>query len=719
MKLKDGSLNLKSVFLGNNAHFETLLSIFDHSGKSILKKLAIDRIVESNRNFLKKRQEYNDYYREGVVKILDPTGYENIVGKQKDTHSRTSAARKIYERVLNSKVLKKPLFKIEIAGSEQVFSGLTAMRAYAYWLNPDSRQNLMNGNKIQEFHMEKIKEYLGEDLVKVVEFVTSDLFRKMGLDSNTITRKMFGADMYLYDHYFPKKTLNIQGDRDIVGEETLSNRITATAVGFTKARVDTNSELDLTTMPENAFIGDISRHAEEVAKFVAYAESGRDVNTVLNSPRLKQALKVAGLSEVATKLAKISLRIDRNKPIKTPLLTRLANKYQAVALGAKLVQIPKQTTSFVLSYPEYRSWLEKMDKNQTLGWLKYNATAASYFINPKAFAKKLLFLYENSPVFRDRFDANIDLDMINSFSRRSPLGKRTMDRKISEALKLPTKIGDAYGVILGYMQVYDAALEATGSHEQAIRAFEKYDSSQQARNPLYMTIPQADGSTVGRLFTMFKSQVMLQLNNSLQAMDSMRKDYKKGGLKNIKKADAFKLYANWMLAQVMFKAVATLPMAFRRDEEDDYIIGLAQSALMGPLEGIYIVGAFFKHLGDAAVAKAKGETFDWKQLDMGVAVEDILIDFMLAGEKAIDEGEMQDLMIHSAQFFGIPAENMNTVYKGALDAGDGDWQKGFMKMMGWTEYQVEGKKKKGSAGRMKLGNRSGLGTKEKLGKREL
>jgi len=264
--------------------------------------------------------------------------------------------------------------------------------------------------------------------------------------------------------------------------------------------------------------------------------------------------------------------------------------------------------------------------------------------------------------------------------------------------------GDQLGIMLGYYGIYkegvregnakyaDVLKNGTAKEKRearkkieydAIQKFETYESTQQPRDPLYMNAVQMQSGML-RLTTMFKSSQMLYFNKTAESFISIKRDV--FNKRKPKAKDVRKFLINGWISNILFQSVAALPYAILGDW-DDYRKKMNRALTAGPINGMFIVGDvaqwFFGN-------KLAGDSFD---LSLTRKIGEVITDPINAIDKGFKEKDFTELAkglaIFAAYTKGIPAPTLFNIMEGIYEAGEGDMTEGVLRMMGWTDWQIE------------------------------
>jgi len=181
----------------------------------------------------------------------------------------------------------------------------------------------------------------------------------------------------------------------------------------------------------------------------------------------------------------------------------------------------------------------------------------------------------------------------------------------------PTILGDIAGV-LPAMATYYRNIENGMPQDQALRIFADYNATQQSRRTADKTNIQLSQNEFTRVYTMFGSVTLLQLNKVMMSMTNLMKaaqlvaDGKSSKIsRNQVIKDVRSVTLNLGLANVLFYAMANIARLFGDDEDKEEVLDILEESLMG-MNLIYQIPL----LGDGAqqaMAKIKDKPYRFRE----------------------------------------------------------------------------------------------------------
>jgi hypothetical protein len=162
---------------------------------------------------------------------------------------------------------------------------------YIYMVNKmlDGKMKLRRMG-ISEEDVTDIENALDPRLIQLADWLQDEFLVKTRNEYNETHKRMFGASMSAIEHYFPLKIL---GDARIVNEELdkkddIEGGASTTVTGAIIKRTPNATALDITNADALHVILD---HIAEMEHWNAYAEWGRDLNTLLSYKKFRNRVK--------------------------------------------------------------------------------------------------------------------------------------------------------------------------------------------------------------------------------------------------------------------------------------------------------------------------------------------------------------------------------------------------------------------------------------------
>ena len=573
-------------FRNNLAHLGTLTNILDKSGDFFTKNIyaALNIMHEDwNKGYYQQGEKLNDLAKS----IPGIESYKDLISK---------FAKGTIDIKLNSSEKS-----VKIDSDE-------AMRLYALSKNEDQLRK-MNNMGINENVINQIKAFIGVDAMTfadlTVEYLSDDYYDSV----NQVFRNVHERNLAKEKNYFPTQSeVKSTAIPDITGDVDFSQVLSVeSGLSALKGRVDMEGDILFKGI---RFTDVLQNHLESMERFKAYAYGTQKITTILKSKDTVTLLRETGLANVI----KFSI-IDEINPSATikddpNFIDKLLRRYTSYALGFKLMQIPKQATSFITAFEEYRfrppgeKRIPVIDSAVDL--LMFTVDAAVVIATLPSQYKKFR---EVSSTFAKRMDEGLqgDIHGLESGAKGfKPLSKRNtrlgrMQKGFKKASAVPTVYGDALGV-MGYMINYNRDIKNGIKKADALEKLNNYNATQQSRRNTEKNKLQRNTSTSSRVFTMFGSTLFLQMNKVSQAVTNMSRDiFIENKMPSAK--DTRGLILNLGVANVFFAFVANIfKYLMGGDDDEKEVLKNMRDSMIGlnQLYKVPIIGASVKLAVDLA-----------------------------------------------------------------------------------------------------------------------
>ena len=270
-----------------------------------------------------------------------------------------------------------------------------------------------------------------------------------------------------------------------------------------------------------------------------------------------------------------------------------------------------------------------------------------------------------------------------------------------------TKLGDRGAIMLGGLpnySYYKAQALKQGKTEQeaidiAIKKFERDTKRTQQSGDLQDKDYLQTGDPITRAMNMFLTtpkqylrKEIISIRNLYRAMSGQA--YKGTIAQNVR---TFMMYHIFMPTLFQYVAMG-LPGILRgwRDDDDE---DLLRAGIIGNLNALFIIGEVVQTAADAFTDKpwagSQAKTVGIIQIANGIAK-----DFMKAGKYKDEEKKAKayrDAYLELATLTGLPMPTIAKFFDNYSKMGDeSDLGKMIMRLLNYSNYQIEGPKKKGS-----------------------
>ena len=605
-------------------------------------------------------------------------------------------------------MLAKPMIQVQNKkGQDESLTRDQALRIYALWQNPVQKNKLENGGTENDgtFYNQKtidqIIKQLDPELIqfadKIMAYLSTDYYDSI----NEVYMQTNNANLPRIENYFPTRTVSDAFKVEQLKKGEDFGQIFQAIAPALHERTDTKGAVAIfegsgSNVTPIGFTSTLSTHFAEMERFKAYAEGVKtmrdiirmkSVNSLLEATGMKSMIKFRIMAEVNPSF----LNANKGKQ----MFSRTFSNFTSWVLGFKLWQVPKQAASFVTSFRDYNSGLVKKDIDP-LGITRSAADLLMYSIDllstvanlstdllsdkqRQSLSKALNMnipegpihqAYRVSATFRDRVKSAYSGD-VWGLESGSVIKKKTGGVQPRSMIKLKevyvktkiagnsfTMLGDVLGV-MGYMINYRANIRNGMSEAEALRQFNKYESTQQTRGTVEKNKLQLTGADYTRLFTMFASTIFLQQNQIAQSSTNIVKALSIG--KVPRKEDIRGFYLNLGLANVSFIFMQQIfKYAFGDDEEKEQVLTKMWEVMFGlnSIAELPIMGPALMEVYDYFLAENK-KPF-WKRRSMATnPVNEIILNALKNYEK---EGSFYSIRELAEQLIGINTDPMVGFY---------------------------------------------------------
>lgn len=295
--------------------------------------------------------------------------------------------------------------QLTVKGKQRIYSPNELLRIYALSLNEVQRNKLIKQG-FNESVLAEIKKELGPELIefanKVVDYLSTDYFEGV----NDVFSQVNDVNLGYVENYFPTKTRSDAAtDADLIANGDFSAVFTTENSPALRERTDVSGEVEVDK--GDTFTSVLNNHIEQMERFKAYAQGVKDMNAIFNTPSIKALMETTQTKD----LIRQAILFDVNpnyglEGLKPTFISTLLSKYTSFALSFKLVQIPKQASSFINAYSEYQF---RPGKNTpVLDFLGFMVDFAKVIKNLPSEIKKA---QEISATFRSRLEQGLAGDV--------------------------------------------------------------------------------------------------------------------------------------------------------------------------------------------------------------------------------------------------------------------------------------------------------------------
>lgn len=325
-----------------------------------------------------------------------------------------------------------------------------------------------------------------------------------------------------------------------------------------------------------------NQHIEEMSHFIAWAVKARELVAVFGSNEVRQAItENYGKDANGVIDGFIQDFISRGKERSSRLgkIGELVDQLRTRATHVALAIRPSITIKQLMSFPAY---MEVMTPKE------FSSGVADFFDATTGSIKEKIAILKEHPFLKYRSE-NMDRD-IKKVMREDAYKNWRKHQSFINKLMLNVALGDQGAIVVGGWAAYKKGLsDFGGDKKKALDFFARASNSAQQSGDASELSALQRGGPFERLFTMFKSSQNQYMRKEIMAL---RNAYHG----RIPKKELYKQLAIFhVLLPVLFQWASDF-FAVRPEK-------LARAAVMGNLNGLFIVGDFL----DMAVQKAFGE----------------------------------------------------------------------------------------------------------------
>ena len=542
------------------------------------------------------------------------------------------------------------------------------MRIYSLYKNPVQRAKLEKQGFTQQV-MTEVEAFLGPQLTgvsdKIVEFLSNEYYNEV----NGVYRQVNDINLDYVENYFPTQTIST-GTESLLSTGDFSRIFNAESAPALKTRTDVRSGVVL----DADFAATLQTHIKTMERYKAYAMPVKIIQGIFDNSYTKTLLESMSLTGVVKNAINYAINPDsfRNPAQSMRIIDILQSKYTSFALALKVMQIPKQATSFINALENYRFRKGK----STLGldtvmfmidtaMLSANLLAEITVMGAEKVSGKHIGLKSRplteamnmSSLFKRRVELGVKGDLMGLESGQPTFkdfeSNQAMWAKLGRGGKRiaasPTVIGDIMGV-MGYMVNYRRNIKNGMSNAQAKQEFNDYNATQQSRRATEKIPLQMNPNALTRTVTMFGSTLFLQINKVMQATTNLGRQtqeaIKTKDASKIKLQDIRSLYLNASIANVLFTGVANIFKLTSDDPKDrDAALARMRDALFG-LNLIYQIPIF------------------------GEAAEQAISDWVYEDRKTISQGVNPVSSVYKKWKNGVKYDKADPILEGAKVLGE-------------------------------------------------
>jgi hypothetical protein len=577
---------LTRFFYNNLSHLGTITNILDRGKKGMFTKVFYDNLNNMDENTLDGIRRVTNQMNTITQSVVGKTWLDwkyslgnDVIQIQGVQNSKTGA---VYTEAMNKD---------------------QAMRVIALSLNDVQNDKLVEQGFTKE-KIDQLKDFVGEDNVTIIEQTVDFLSNKYFEETNSVFTQVNDVNLGYVENYFPTQTLSqSKVTASMLDGAEIQKIFTADFSPALKERTDQKSDVKLGL----SFTDVMEEHTKTMEKYKAYALGVKEIDSVLKDEGVKNLLSETGTEKIFKTALNYAINPDAGPSVDETIIDVLQRKFTGFALAFKLIQIPKQMTSFIQAYDSYAGGKTKVPGYKLLSFI------ADYVKVLAMIRSEMKEAREVSATFDNRVKQGLEGDIYGLESGTRTFKKGTSQqgkvgkfkRGFRKATGLATVTGDILGV-LGYKAVYNQAIRNGMSKAEALRLFNDYNSTQQTRRATEKNQLQQSKDWSKRFFTMFGSTLFLQQNKVYQSMNSMINDVSRGKAPSTKDAKTFAL--NFAVANVLFTMASYSASLISGNSDDrDRAMKAILDAAMGKnlIFQIPLIGAGLEQLNNTITGSRK------------------------------------------------------------------------------------------------------------------
>ena len=610
-----------------------------------------------------KLDKVGDYFTENVYKRLNRADEANLKGyfrtmdkldnMANSVDGVTKGFRDIRNKIYESGTMDVKVRKTLSDGTMGSFSTSTLsrdqlLRVYSLYQNENQKIKLERQG-FNDKVMQDVAKFLGKDVTefadKMIYFLSNEYYN----ETNDVYRNANDVNLNFVQNYFPTQTISSNTNMSsLLADGDFNAIFNAESSPALKRRSDSKGDVVL----EVDFTATLIDHVKAMERYKAYAIPTKMLQGVFSDPYVKSLLDSMNLQGIMRQAVNYSINPDsyQQNAQNFRWVTNLQSKYTSFALGLKLMQIPKQMSSFVNAYENYQYRKEGQTPGLDIvmfmvdaSMLYANLLAELAVIGAEKVSGKHIGL-ESRPLteamgmsasFRKRIELGVQGDLVGLEAGQPTFKNKETNQALWAKLgrggrkvaASPTVIGDVAGV-MGYMINYRRNIKNGMNNAKALEEFNDYNATQQSRRATEKIPLQMNANVFTRSFLMFGSTLFLQMNkvmstgtNIMRGMNDVRKAVAEGDIKkakqnakNIKSKDIRGFYLNLAVANVMFTAAANIFKLTSDDDEDREVAFQRMQDAMFGLNLAYSI-PFIGEAVEKQVINLRGER---REVDSGV-----------------------------------------------------------------------------------------------------
>ncbi len=474
---------------------------------------------------------------------------------------------------------------------------------YAKVLDSMSNEVSLEGKKNKNYSPEseaKIKKAMelveNNPKLKAYADFTIDFYKEYHPEISDSHMEFYNLGLTQVENHTPGKRVGIDVQEDLKLTSNSKN-IASTRNGSLLDRQNSMKPLDLSVGSSQT----MKKYIEQMEHFINMTPIAKKLTKGLKSPEAKNAISQTTGNYMNTILGKhIDDIVVGEAGIKSDGF-EIFNKGRAnvttAALALKATLYPKQLTSSIAYAAETdtKAWLLEQTK-----WATEDFTAD----------RKMIW---NSDFIQNRLGKGYDIEVSNAIHQQGNYSK--IRSKVTNALMLPTKLGDIHAIMAGGVAFYRVkkkeylkqGMSKAKAEKEAFLDFAIATSRAQQSSDIEETTHYQRGGKIAKTFTMFKTSTRQYYQKTSGSIRNIRKG--RGSKRDLKRAVMFGGILPFLFT------VASSPLIgyrlLKRDPSDEDAEELASALVLSNLSGLAVVGDVIKSTSDKVI---RGKKFDYESI---------------------------------------------------------------------------------------------------------
>jgi len=660
-----------------------------------LNEMFTERVDESSRRFKMRMMQIESV----IANYLAET-----YGKKWEQISRQNRMQVNHNIELHDGIMLQPLSQDDIGYLYNMYKDPANRASFA---NPDmwgseviekddSKSEKERKQKINEANAARVMKELEAKLdPKVKEFAdwqVDVLYPALYEEYNKTYKKLYRTDLPWNKFYAGTIYRDGFSEADTEVMNLLGRGNTyKTAVGANATKVRQGSNLPIKPMNMTDVL---NTYINDMEYFAAYGETIRDMDKFFSNKYVKSAIIDIHGQEVYTfvddMIKKIASRGMQNSGFRAKTINALNDVFILSRLALSPVIAIKQLTS-TFTYANDIGYVN---------WIKYAAK------NKTQQLKVWKEISENSVYIQDRYKNSITkaIETYSDTKMKSFLPEKSYQQGWNwfvDFAMYTTKLGDKGAIYLGgspnYSYYKDQALKQGKTEKEAIdiaiRKFERDTKRTQQSSDLQDKDYLQTGDPITRALNMFLTTPKQYLRNEIIAVRNLYraisgKAYKGTVGQNVRTFVTYHFFMP-LLFQYVSMGLPGILRGFRDDDDED----LLRAAIIGNLNGLFILGEVVNTIGDLFTGKPWIGT-QTKSLGILQIVNSLARKFNKAvnyNDKNKRDKAFLDAYLELATLTGIPAPTIKKFFDNysKLNTTD-DPGEIILRLLNYSDYQISG-----------------------------